>query len=395
MGPDGEKDCLSGLNHIDWIREVSPNKVIKCRHRTYTEVERRFLDYIDGELERTCFSFFKLKSIDYGDEKHKFVFPSMSCDPLRVALWDEVENLTVPDSPPPPEILPENHRALELQKEREYRKIPQLEFDTPYGIKYSETTTAHDLERAKIRKRNYVKSTDEFKGWYTTLIAWTEKLRESSKVHGWTVIDEELFDEDWKPPKKAEARETLASLRAQKSALIKSNARLEKSIAKMEELNIAKKRKMNANGGPSKPVDNSAELARQVHQWKDLYSTECKVLKDEKMALQATLALDVKKLTKLQAELVTEKAAKNALQVDLNHQKQLHEAALKNLNDRIEEYKSDKDKYMEKVLGAPSASQSIRTAQINRLGSQDNTPTDARNDHGRVYASGSAHSPPR
>ena len=152
---------------------------------------------------------------------------------------------------------------------------------------------------------------------------------------------------------------------------------------------------MNDNGGPSKPVDNNAELARQVHQWRELYSTECKALKDEKMTLQAALALDVKKLTKVQAELVTEKAAKNALQVDLNHQKQLHEAALKNLNDRIEEYKSDKDKYMEKVLGAPSASQSIRTAQINRLGSQDNTPTDARNDHGRVYASGSAHSPPR
>ena len=78
MGPDGEKDCLSGLKNIGWIREVSPNKVFKCRHRTYTEVERGFLDYIDGELERTCFSFFKLKSIDYGDEKHKFVFPSMS-----------------------------------------------------------------------------------------------------------------------------------------------------------------------------------------------------------------------------------------------------------------------------------------------------------------------------
>ena len=93
--------------------------------------------------------------------------------------------------------------------------------------------------------------------------------------------------------------------------------------------------------------------------------------------------------------MVNEKAAKNAVQVALNHQKQLHEAVLKNLNDRIEEYKSDKDKYMDEVLGAPSASQSIRTAQINRLGSQDNTPTDARNDHGRAYASGSAHSPPR
>ena len=27
MGPDGEKDCLSGLKHIDWIREVPR----KCR----------------------------------------------------------------------------------------------------------------------------------------------------------------------------------------------------------------------------------------------------------------------------------------------------------------------------------------------------------------------------
>ena len=97
----------------------------------------------------------------------------------------------------------------------------------------------------------------------------------------------------------------------------------------------------------------------------------------------------------MQADLANEKALKNALTVDLNHQKQLHEAALKNLNDRIEEYKSDKDKYMEKVLGAPSASQSIRTVQNTRLGSLDNTPTDARNDQGRFYASGSAHSPPR
>ena len=113
------------------------------------------------------------------------------------------------------------------------------------------------------------------------------------------------------------------------------------------------------------------------------------------MALQAAIALEVKKYAKLAADLANEKAAKNALQVDLNHQKQLHEAALKNLNDRIEEYKSDKDKYMEKVLGAPSASQSIRTVQNTRVDSRGNTPTDARHDHGRAYASGSAHSPPR
>ena len=82
------------------------------------------------------------------------------------------------------------------------------------------------------------------------------------------------------------------------------------------------------------------------------------------MMVQTALTMEVKKNAKLAADLANEKAAKNALQVDLNHQKQLHEAALKNLNDRIEEYKSDKDKYMEKVLGAPSASQSIRTAKL-------------------------------
>ena len=327
MGVDGEKDCLSGLNNIDWIREVSPSEVIKCRHRTYNEVERRFLDYIDGELERTCFSFFKLKSIDYGDEKHKFVFSSMSYDLFRVALWDEVENLTVPESPPQPDILPKNHRALELQKEREYRKTPQLEFDTPYGIKFSETTTAEDLERAKTRKRNYVKSTDEFKGWYTTLIAWTDKLRESSKIHGWSVIDEELYDTDWKSPKEPVARETVASLRAKVTALTKSIARVEKTNAKLEELQIAnKKRKMNDNGGPSRPVDNSAEVARQVHQWRELYSNENKVLKDEKVALQAALALEVKKHAKTSTDLANEKAAKNAVLVEIAHQKALQDA---------------------------------------------------------------------
>ena len=90
MGVDGENDCLSRLQQIDWIREYAPSYVIKCRHRTYTEAERKFLDYIDEKLEETYFSFFKLNSIDYGDQKHKFVFPIMSHGPLRVALWDEV-----------------------------------------------------------------------------------------------------------------------------------------------------------------------------------------------------------------------------------------------------------------------------------------------------------------
>ena len=125
MGVEGDKDCLSGLETIDWIREIAPSKVKVCRHRTYTEAERKFLDYIDEALEKTFCSFFKLKSIDYGDEKYKFVFPIMSCTPLRVALWDEVENLTVPDSPPPTESLPDNHRALELQKITKRERIPQ------------------------------------------------------------------------------------------------------------------------------------------------------------------------------------------------------------------------------------------------------------------------------
>ena len=231
MGVEGDKDCLSGLETIDWIRAIAPSKVTMCRHRTYTKAERKFLDYIDEALEETFCSFFKLKSIDYGDEKHKFVFDIMSCDPLRVALWDEVENLTVPDSPPPPESLPDNHRALELQKEREYRKIPQLEFDTPYGMNYSATTTMDDLERAKTRKRNFVKSPQQFKEWYTALIEWTQKLRESSKNHGWTVIDEDLFDEHWRPPKTVVMKDTLTSLRAENTELIRKVTRLEKAIA--------------------------------------------------------------------------------------------------------------------------------------------------------------------
>ena len=65
MGVEGDKDCLSGLETIDWIREIAPSKVTMCRHRTYTEAERKFLDYmyIDEALEETFCSFFKLKSI--------------------------------------------------------------------------------------------------------------------------------------------------------------------------------------------------------------------------------------------------------------------------------------------------------------------------------------------
>ena len=92
--------------------------------------------------------------------------------------------------------------------------------------------------------------------------------------------------------------------------------------------------------------------------------------------------------------MANEKALKNALTVDMKHQKQLHEAEVKPLNNRIDEFKDVQKKYMEKVLGGPSASQSVRTVhQNNRLGSHDNTPTDARHHHGRNDRSGSAHSP--
>ena len=120
-----------------------------------------------------------------------------------------------------------------------------------------------DLERAKTRKRNFVKSPQQFKEWYTALIEWTQKLRESSKNHGWTVIDEDLFDEHWRPPKKVVMKDTLTSLRAENTELIRKVTRLKKAIAKLEPQIATKKRKLNKDGGPSGAVDTSAELARQ------------------------------------------------------------------------------------------------------------------------------------
>ena len=390
---DGENDCLTGLQRIDWIREYTPSNVIKCRHRTYTEAERKFLDYIDRKLEETYFSFFKLNSIDYGDQKHKFVFPIMSHDPLRVALWDEVQNLTVPDSPPPPEILPENHRALELQKEREYRCIPQLEFDTPYGLKYSAATTKEDLENAKTRKRNFVKSPDAFKEWYTTLIGWTEKLRESSKAHGWTVIDEELLDETWKAPKKLRTTETVASLRGENNELTKKVAKLEKTIAKLQQeqaqAHVQKKRKFKT----MEELADNPEIARQVDQWRVQFTATNNNLKDEIEALKIKLSSEVKNHAKTTTLLGNEKLLKNGVEVNMKHQKELYDAKVKNLEDRIAEFKSDKAAYMGKLLGEPQPSISVRTHQNNRHESRVYTPTDTGRDDSRNRATGSAHSP--
>ena len=102
-----------------------------------------------------------------------------------------------------------------------------------------------------------MKSTVAFKEWYIALIGWTEKLRESSKAHGWTVIDEQILDETWKAPKKPRTAETVASLRGENNELTKKVAKLEKAIAKLEEAHVQKKRKLNNAGGPA---DNSPEI---------------------------------------------------------------------------------------------------------------------------------------
>ena len=90
-----------------------------------------------------------------------------------------------------------------------------------------------------------------------------------------------------------------------------------------------------------------------------------------------------------------EKKAKNGLEVQIKHQKELHEAAVKNLEERIVEFKSDKAQYMGKLLGDPQPSLSVRTHQNTRHDSQEYTPTETRRDDSRNRASGSAHSPQR
>ena len=198
-----------------------------------------------------------------------------------------------------------------------------------------------DMERAKTRKRKFVKSPLQFKLWYTALIEWTKTLRESSKIHGWTVIDQELFDEHWRPPKNVVMKETLASLRAENTELTKKVTRLEKAIAKLEEYQIAKKRKLNKDGGPSGAVDTSAELARQVQQWREPFSAENKELKEQNETLKVQYASEVKKHAATTASLGDEKAAKKDLQVALRQQKELDEMRVKHLEERIQELKDD------------------------------------------------------
>jgi hypothetical protein len=74
--------------------------------------------------------------------------------------------------------------GVSLQKKREFRKIPHVEFDTPHGMAYVTATTTDDLERAKIQKRNYVKNPTEFKDSYTAITTLTEKLQTNTKFQG-------------------------------------------------------------------------------------------------------------------------------------------------------------------------------------------------------------------
>ena len=142
-------------------------------------------------------------------------------------------------------VLPDNQRGLILQKKREFRKIPHVEFDTPHGMAYVTATTTDDLQRAKIQKRNYVKNPTEFKDSYTSITTLTEKLQTNTKFQRWHVIDEECFKEDWMPPKQTVMVGTMTFLCHQVFELSKQVAKLEQIIVKNEDKQNAKK---NGNG---------------------------------------------------------------------------------------------------------------------------------------------------
>ena len=186
-------------------------------------------------------------------------------------------------------------------------------------------------------------------------------------------------------------------LRLEVSESVKINKQvgtLETFIAKANR----KKGKLNKDGEPSGAVDTSAELARQVKQWKVLYSSENVTLKAEIETLKAKYQSEVENHAKTTAFSGDEKAAKKDLERNIAHLKELNTAKVKHLEERIQEFKDDKTQYMSRVLGAPHASQSLRNSvQNSRLNSQKNTPIIARNDQPRAFAilftSGSAQSP--
>ena len=76
------------------------------------------------------------------------------------------------------------------------------------------------------------------------------------------------------------------------------------------------------------------------------FSTDLNELKEQNESLKVKIASEVKKHAKTAASLGNEKPVKNALQVEIKHQKELHDTTVKNLNERIEELISDKRQYM-------------------------------------------------
>jgi len=183
-------------------------------------------------------------------------------------------------------------------------------------------------------------------------------------------------------------------VRGKVAELNRKVGKLETCIAKNEEQQTTKKRKLNKDGGPSGAVDTSAEVARQVTQWKEVYSAENVTLKSENQSLKNKYESEVKNHAKTAVSLGDEKAAKKDLERDMAHQKELNTAKVGYLEKRIQELKDDKGQYMSKVLGAPHASQSLRNSgQNHHLESRVFTPTDTETDQGRFRASGSAQSP--
>jgi len=78
------------------------------------------------------------------------------------------------------------------------------------------------------------------------------------------------------------------------------------------------------------------------------------VLQEQQETLKAKYQSEVENHAKTTAFLGDEKVAKKELQTAMNHQKELNDAKVKYLEDRIDEFKTDKGKYMGtrgKVLG--------------------------------------------
>jgi len=98
---------------------------------------------------------------------------------------------------------------------------------------------------------------------------------------------------------------------------------------------------LNKDGGPSGAVDTSAELARQINQWKVIYSSENVTLKEQIETLKAKYQSEVENHTKTTAFLGDEKAAKRDLERDIAHLKELNTATIQNSKERIQEFKDD------------------------------------------------------